>query len=161
MAIINQTAPKTLVTIKVEQQRHLLSVMGATPQDIQGTIALTTTIVAITREEATTSREDQEAVAEVEDGAEGEEGSEAVEVIGEVESLYREAGPSLTLPRAGTSFLRTRTEAGAEVARELTISTRGSCSNTGQVRARVTRRIRWSMVGRQDQGPDLGQDHDL
>ena len=97
----------------------------------------------------------------VEVGAGAEAGSEAVEVTGVAESSYREDGPSPTLPRAGTFFLKTRTEAGAEVARESTISTRGSCSNTGQVRVRVTRRIRWSMVGRKDQGPDLGQDHDL
>ena len=95
---------------------------------------------------------------EVEDGAEGEEGSEAVEVIGEVESLYREAGPSPTLPRVATFSPRRRTEVGAEVVRELTIFTRDSCSNTDQVRVRVTRRIRWSMAGGQDQ--DRGHDHD-
>ena len=95
---------------------------------------------------------------EVEDGAEGEEDSEAVEVIGEVESLYREAGPSPTLPRVATFSPRRRTEVGAEVVRELTIFTRDSCSNTDQVRVRVTRRIRWSMAVGQDQ--DRGHDHD-
>ena len=123
------------------------------------TMGTTDTVTIETGTMATITTEAE--VTGVEDGAGAEEDSEVVEVTGVAESSYREAGPSLTLPRAGTSFLRTRTEAGAEVARELTISTRGSCSNTGQVRARVTRRIRWSMVGRQDQGPDLGQDHDL
>ena len=98
----------------------------------------------------------------VEDVAGAEEVSEVVEATGVAESSYREAGPSPTLPKAGTSSLRRRTtEAGAEVARESTISTRGLCSNTGQVRDRAMRRTRWSTVGRQDPGQDPGQDHDL
>ena len=96
---------------------------------------------------------------EVEDGAEEEEGSEAAEVIGEVESLYREAGPSPTLPRVVTFSPRRRTtEAGAEVEQGSTIFTRDSCSNTGQVRVRVMRRIRWNMV--EGQGQDQGHDQD-
>ena len=96
---------------------------------------------------------------EVEDGAEEEEGSEAAEVTGEVESLYREVGPSPTLPRVVTFSPRRRTtEAGAEVEQGSTIFTRDSCSNTGQVRVRVMRRIRWSMAG--GQGQDQGHDQD-
>ena len=98
----------------------------------------------------------------VEDVAGAEAGSEVGEVTGVAESSSREAGPSPILPKAGTSSQRRRTtEAGVEVARESTISTRGLCSNTGQVRDRVMRRTRWSMVGRQDLGQDPGQDHDL
>ena len=97
---------------------------------------------------------------EVEDGAEVEEGSEAAEVIGEVESLYREAGLSPTLPRVVTFSPRRRTtEAGAEVEQGSTIFTRDSCSNTDQVRVRVMRRIRWSMAGGQDLDQGLDQDH--
>ena len=100
-------------------------------------------------------------VTEVEDVAGAEADFEVEEVTGVVESSYREAGPSPILPKAGTSSLRTRTEAGAEVARESTIFTRDLCSNTGQVRDRAMRRTRWSMVGRQDLSQDPGQDHDL
>ena len=107
-------------------------------------------VIIMTEDEAT----------EVEDGAEEEEGSEAAEVIGEVESLYREAGLSPTLPRVVTFSPRRRTtEAGAEVEQGSTIFTRDSCSNTGQVRVRVMRRIRWSMAGGQDLDQGLDQDH--
>merc|ERR1719410_2628934 len=84
---------------------------------------------------------------------------EAAEVIGEVGSLYREAGLSPTLPRVVTFSLRKRTtEVGAEVEQGSTIFTRDSCSNTDQVRVRVMRRIRWSMV--EGQGQDQGHDPD-
>merc|ERR1719410_426866 len=97
---------------------------------------------------------------EVEDGAEEEEGSEAAEVTGEVESLYREAGLSPTLPRVATFSLRKRTtEAGAEVEQESTIFTRDSCSNTDLVRVRVMRRISWSMAGGQGQNQGHDPDH--
>ena len=106
-------------------------------------------VIIMTEDEAT----------EVVDGAEEEEDSEAAEVIGEVESLYREAGLSPTLPRVVTFSLRKRTtEAGAEVEQGSTIFTRDSCSNTDQVRVRVMRRIRWSMAG--GQGQDQGHDQD-
>lgn len=97
---------------------------------------------------------------EAEDGVGAEEDSEVAEVTEAAGSSYREAGPSLISPRVETFSPRMRTEAGAEGVRESTICTRGSCSNTGQVRVKVMRRIRWSMAVKiVDPGQD--PDHDL
>ena len=123
-------------------------------RDTETTEAATTetgtiTVIIMIEDEAT----------EVVVGAEEEEDSEAAEVIGEVGSSYREAGPSPTLPRVETFSPRRRTtEAGAEVEQGSTIFTRDSCSNTGQVRVRVMKRIRWSMA--EGQGQDRGHDQD-
>ena len=112
---------------------------------------MATTMITMTEAEVT---EEEDEVGEEED-------SEVVEVTEEAGSTFREAGPSLTLPREETFSLRRRIEAGAADARESIISTRGSCSNTGQVRVRVLRRTKWSMGGGRDRGQGPGQDLDL